>query len=131
MIIELILVLVFICFFNNLGVLFCYLLFLIDSGLLVYVNGVFVVVFNRCFLKEKMEDYKDCIGVEWNDIFLKDLVCVVYFEFVIYFKLVVNEFGSGYLFYFLWLRDCKVLIVLKFFLCFFYENFVYKNIFFF
>lgn len=52
------------------GIVFCYLLFLIYSGLFVYINGVFVVVINRCYLQEKFEDDKLCYRVKWNEVFM-------------------------------------------------------------
>lgn len=55
---------------DYMGKVFCYFLFLIYSGLFVYVNGVFVVVLNRWNLKEIIEDDKVSIGVEWNNVLL-------------------------------------------------------------
>lgn len=52
------------------GIIFCYFFLLIQSGLVVYINGLFVVIFNRCYLFEKFEDDKFCYGVEWNDVFM-------------------------------------------------------------
>lgn len=36
--------------FNEGGMIFCYFSFLIYSGLFLYINGVFVVMVNRCCL---------------------------------------------------------------------------------
>ncbi|XP_068753805.1 sacsin-like isoform X2 [Montipora capricornis] len=117
-----------ICPPNNPGVLFCYLPLPIDSGLPVHVNGAFAVASNRRSLKEKTEDDKDCTGVEWNDILLKDSVCAAYLDLVTHLKPAINESGSGYLFHSLWPRDCKVPTALKPLSRSFYENLVHKNI---
>lgn len=71
------------------GFIFCYFFFLIYSGLLVYINGVFVVVVDRWNLERKVEDDKLYYGVNWNKVFMKDLVCIVYLVFFDDFKLFV------------------------------------------
>ena len=117
-----------ICPPNNPGAVFCYLPLPIDSGLPVHVNGMFAVTSNRRSLKEKTEDDKDCTGVEWNDVLLKDSVCAAYLDLITHLKPAINEPGSGYLFHSLWPRDCKVQTALEPLSRSFYENLVYKNI---
>lgn len=96
--------------------MFCYFLLLINSGLFVYVNGVFVVVFNRCYLKERIEDDKVCIENNWNSVLLKDFVCVVYLDFFEDLKLNIEM-----LFFFLfWFKVFDVKLNYEFFVCFFY-----------
>ena len=117
-----------ICPPNNPGAVFCYLPLPIASGLPVHVNGAFAVASNRRSLKEKTEDDKDCTGVEWNDVLLKDSVCAAYLDLITHLKPAINESGSGYLFHSLWPRDCKVQTALKPLSRSFYENLVHKNI---
>lgn len=89
------------------GIIFCYLLLLIYSGFFVYINGVFVVIFNRWCLYEKLEDDKKCIEVKWNSILMEDFVLCVYISFFEDVKLFVLD-DDFYVFYLLWLKVFEV-----------------------
>lgn len=47
-------------------------------------------------MKEKSDDDKFSFEVGWNDVFLRDCVCLVYFDFVEDVKLVIEVFGNLY-----------------------------------
>ena len=86
------------------GTVFCYLPLPIHSGLPVHINGAFAVASNRRDLKQKTEDDKACVGVEWNDILFTDSVCEAYLD-------LLEDMKSGatmYTFHTLWPRECDM-----------------------
>ena len=86
------------------GTVFCYLPLPIHSGLPVHINGAFAVASNRRDLKQKTEDDKACVGVEWNDILFTDSVCEAYLD-------LLEDMKSGatmYSFHTLWPRECDM-----------------------
>ena len=60
------------------GQVFCYLPLPIHSGLPVHVNGFFAVASDRRHLKERTEDDKYHLRVDWNDVLMKDAVSNAY-----------------------------------------------------
>ena len=93
---------------NCTGSLFCYLPLPIYSGLPVHVNGAFAVASNRRCLKEKTEDDKACVEVEWNNILLKDSACAAYLDLLQDIGPSKEASRSTYQFYSLWPMSCKV-----------------------
>ena len=89
------------------GNVFCYLPLPIHSGLPVHVNGAFAVASNRRNLKEKTEDDKGSIGVEWNNVLLKDSVCSAYLDLLEDLK-TATEVSKQYQFHSLWPKSCEV-----------------------
>ena len=86
------------------GTVFCYLPLPIHSGLPVHINGAFAVASNRRDLKQKTEDDKACVGVEWNDVLFTDSVCEAYLD-------LLEDMKSGatmYSFHTLWPRECDM-----------------------
>lgn len=86
------------------GTVFCYLPLPIHSGLPVHINGAFAVASNRRHLKEKTEDDKACIGVQWNDVLLRDSVCAAYLDLLEDLK----SAAGMYSFHLLWPMACCV-----------------------
>ena len=86
------------------GTVFCYLPLPIHSGLPVHINGAFAVDSNRRHLKEKTEDDKTCVGVEWNNLLLKDCVCAAYLDLLEDMKAA----DTMYSFHSLWPRERDV-----------------------
>ena len=86
------------------GTVFCYLPLPIHSGLPVHINGAFAVHSNRRHLKQKTEDDKACIGVEWNNVLLEDSVCAAYLDLLED----VKPAAETYPFHLLWPRACDV-----------------------
>ena len=86
------------------GTVFCYLPLPMHSGLPVHVNGAFAVASSRRNLKEKTEDDKDCVGVEWNNILLTDSVCAAYLDLLEDLK----SAAEMYSFYLLWPKAVDV-----------------------
>ena len=86
------------------GTVFCYLPLPIHSGLPININGAFAVHSNRRHLKQKTEDDKACIGVEWNNVLLEDSVCAAYLDLLEDVKLA----SETYPFHLLWPRACDV-----------------------
>ena len=86
------------------GTVFCYLPLPIHSGLPVHVNGAFAVDSSRRHLKEKTEDDKTCVGVEWNNVLLKDCVCAAYLDLLEDMKAA----ATMYSFHSLWPREHDV-----------------------
>ena len=86
------------------GTVFCYLPLPIHSGLPVHINGAFAVDSSRRHLKEKTEDDKNCVGVEWNNILLKDCVCAAYLDLLEDMKAA----ATIYSFHSLWPREHDV-----------------------
>ena len=86
------------------GTVFCYLPLPIHSGLPIHINGAFAVHSNRRHLKQKTEDDKACVGVEWNNVFLQDSVCAAYLDLLEDVKPVAET----YPFHLLWPRACDV-----------------------
>ena len=89
------------------GNVFCYLPLPIHSGLPVHVNGAFAVAANRRNLKEKTEDDKASIGVEWNNVLLNDSVCSAYLDLLEDLKS-AEELSKQYQFHLLWPKSCEV-----------------------
>ena len=86
------------------GTVFCYLPLPIHSGLPVHINGAFAVDSSRRHLKEKTEDDKTCVGVEWNNVLLKDCVCAAYLDLLEDMKAA----ATMYSFHSLWPREHDV-----------------------
>ena len=86
------------------GTVFCYLPLPIHSGLPVHINGAFAVDSSRRHLKEKTEDDKTCVGVEWNNVLLKDCVCAAYLDLLEDMKVA----DTMYSFHSLWPREHDV-----------------------
>ena len=86
------------------GTVFCYLPLPIHSGLPVHINGAFAVDSSRRHLKEKTEDDKTCVGVEWNNVLLKDCVCAAYLDLLEDMKVA----DTVYSFHSLWPREHDV-----------------------
>ena len=86
------------------GTVFCYLPLPIHSGLPVHINGAFAVDSSRRHLKEKTEDDKTCVGVEWNNVLLKDCVCAAYLDLLEDMKAA----ATMYSFHSLWPRERDV-----------------------
>ena len=86
------------------GTVFCYLPLPIHSGLPIHINAAFAVHSNRRHLKQKTEDDKVCIGVEWNNVLLEDSVCAAYLDLLEDVKLAPET----YPFHLLWPRACDV-----------------------
>ena len=86
------------------GTMFCYLPLPIHSGLPIHINGAFAVHSNRRHLKQKTEDDKACIAVEWNNVFLEDSVSAAYLDLLED----VNLASETYPFHLLWPRACDV-----------------------
>ena len=86
------------------GTVFCYLPLPIHSGLPVHINGAFAVDSSRRHLKEKAEDDKTCVGVEWNNVLLKDCVCAAYLDLLEDMKVA----DTVYSFHSLWPREHDV-----------------------
>ena len=86
------------------GTVFCYLPLPIHSGLPVHINGAFAVDSSRRRLKEKTEDDKTCVGVEWNNVLLKDCVCAAYLDLLEDMKAAANLYS----FHSLWPREHDV-----------------------
>ena len=86
------------------GTMFCYLPLPIHSGLPVHINGAFAVDSSRRHLKEKTEDDKTCVGVEWNNVLLKDCVCAAYLDLLEDMKAA----ATMYSFHSLWPRERDV-----------------------
>ena len=86
------------------GTVFCYLPLPIHSGLPVHINGAFAVDSSRRHLKEKTEDDKNCVGVEWNNVLLKDCVCAAYLDLLEDMKAA----ATIYSFHSLWPREHDV-----------------------
>ena len=86
------------------GTLFCYLPLPIHSGLPIHINGAFAVASSRRRLKEKTEDDKACLGVEWNNVLLKDSVCAAYLDLLEDVKSACDIYS----FHSLWPRACDV-----------------------
>ena len=86
------------------GTVFCYLPLPIHSGLPVHINGAFAVDSSRRHLKEKTEDDKTCVGVEWNNVLLKDCVCAAYLDLLEDMKAA----ATIYSFHSLWPREHDV-----------------------
>ena len=86
------------------GTVFCYLPLPIHSGLPVHINGAFAVDSSRRHLKEKTEDDKTCVGVEWNNVLLKDCVCAAYLDLLEDMKVA----DTAYSFHSLWPREHDV-----------------------
>lgn len=82
------------------GTVFCYLPLPIHSGLPVHINGAFAVASNRRHLKERTEDDKACIGMQWNDVLLRDSVCAAYLDLLEDLK----SAAGMYSFHLLWPR---------------------------
>ena len=90
--------------FHHNGTVFCYLPLPIHSGLPVHVNGAFAVASSRRHLKEKTEDDKASVGVEWNNVLLKDCVCAAYLDLLEDVKLA----AIMYSFHSLWPKACHI-----------------------
>ena len=116
------------CGSNKTGILFCYLPLPIHSGLPVHVNGAFAVASNRRNLAEKTEDDKACIGVEWNDVLLKDSVCAAYLDLLEDVKSATQAPGSTYQFHSLWPKYCEINTACESLARSFYERLVAENI---
>ena len=116
------------CGSNKTGILFCYLPLPIHSGLPVHVNGAFAVASNRRNLAEKTEDDKACIGVEWNDVLLKDSVCAAYLDLLEDVKSATQAPGSTYQFHSLWPKSCEINTACESLARSFYERLVAENI---
>ena len=86
------------------GTVFCYLPLPIHSGLPVHINGAFAVDSSRRHLKEKTEDDKTCVGVEWNNVLLKDCLCAAYLDLLEDMKAAANLYS----FHSLWPREHDV-----------------------
>ena len=86
------------------GTVFCYLPLPIHTGLPVHINGAFTVDSSRRHLKEKTEDDKTCVGVEWNNVLLKDCVCAAYLDLLEDMKAA----ATMYSFHSLWPREHDV-----------------------
>ncbi|CAH3193171.1 unnamed protein product [Porites evermanni] len=86
------------------GTVFCYLPLPIHSGLPVHINGAFAVASNRRDLKQKTEDDKACVGVEWNDVLFTDSVCEAYLDLLEDMK----SRATMYPFHTLWPRECDM-----------------------
>ena len=86
------------------GTVFCYLPLPIHSGLPVHINGAFAVDSSRRHLKEKTEDDKTYVGVEWNNVLLKDCVCAAYLDLLEDMKAA----ATMYSFHSLWPREHDV-----------------------
>ena len=86
------------------GTVFCYLPLPIHSGLPVHINGAFAVASNRRDLKQKTEDDKACVGVEWNDVLFADSVCEAYLDLLEDMK----SRATMYSFHTLWPRECDM-----------------------
>ena len=93
---------------NCTGSLFCYLPLPIHSGLPVHINGAFAVASNRRSLKEKTEDDKACVEVEWNNILLEDSVCAAYLDLLQDVGLSTQACSGINKFHSLWPKSCKV-----------------------
>jgi len=96
------------CDSNITGSLFCFLPLPIHSGLPIHVNGTFAVASNRRNLKEKTEDDKACMAVEWNNVLFKDSVCAAYLDLLEDVKSATQASGSTYQFHSLWPKSCEV-----------------------
>ena len=97
-----------VCRSNHSGSVFCYLPLPIHTGLPIHVNGAFAVASNRRSLKDKTEDDKVCIGVDWNNVLLKDAVCAAYLDLVEDVKPLAQASGGTYQFHSLWPRYREV-----------------------
>ena len=82
------------------GTVFCYLALPVHSGLPLHINGALAVASNRRHLKERTEGDKACIGVEWNDVLLRDSVCAAYLDLLEDLK----SAAEMYSFHLLWPR---------------------------
>lgn len=79
------------------GEVFCYLFLRIKIGLLVYINGCFVVILNR------KEIWKIDIKGRWNIIFMRYVVVKVYLEvFSVFRDLVISGELVDYIYYVVW-----------------------------
>ncbi|KAJ7380186.1 hypothetical protein OS493_010897 [Desmophyllum pertusum] len=87
------------------GNLFCYLPLPIYSGFPVHVNGAFAVAASRRSLREKTADDKNCIGVEWNSVLMKDSICTAYLDLL---EDVKKSAADTYQFHSLWPKACEV-----------------------
>ena len=97
-----------VCRSNHSGSVFCYLPLPIHTGLPIHVNGAFAVASNRRSLKEKNEDDKACIGVDWNNVLLRDSVCAAYLDLIEDVKQLAQASGGTYQFHSLWPRSREV-----------------------
>ena len=70
----------------------------------MHINGAFAVDSSRRHLKEKTEDDKTCVGVEWNNVLLKDCVCAAYLDLLEDMKVA----DTMYSFHSLWPREHDV-----------------------
>ena len=70
----------------------------------MHINGAFTVDSSRRHLKEKTEDDKTCVGVEWNNVLLKDCVCAAYLDLLEDMKAA----ATMYSFHSLWPREHDV-----------------------
>ena len=86
------------------GTVFCYLALPLHSGLPLHINGALAVASNRRHLKERTEGDKACIGVEWNDVLLRDSVCAAYLDLLEDLK----SAAGMYSFHLLWPRASYV-----------------------
>ncbi|KAJ7380168.1 hypothetical protein OS493_010879 [Desmophyllum pertusum] len=87
------------------GNLFCYLPLPIYSGFPVHVNGAFAVAASRRNLREKTDDDKTCIGVEWNSVLMQDSICTAYLDLL---EDVKKSAADAYQFHSLWPKACEV-----------------------
>ena len=92
---------------DHTGNVFCYLPLPIHSGLPIHVNGAFAVTSNRRNLKEKTEDDKASIGVEWNNVLLQDSVCAAYLDLLEDLKSATAT-SRKYQFFSLWPKSSEV-----------------------
>ena len=86
------------------GTVFCFLPLPVHSGLPVHINGAFAVASSRRHLKQKTEDDKACVGVEWNNVLLTDSVCAAYLDLLEDMK----PAAAMYSFYSLWPKACDM-----------------------
>ena len=117
-----------VCGSSNTGILFCYLPLPIRSGLPVHVNGAFAVASNRRNLKEKTEDDKSSLGVEWNNVLLKDSACSAYLDLLEDVKSAIQAPCRIYHFHSLWPKSCEVNTTCEPLARSFYERLVAGNI---